>query len=161
MKWVVFWCLLVVVVLIVCFLFLFLFVVYVEIFEKFRIVLVMKLLVNEFFLIMEDGVKVYQKEYVDWFELVFNGIKDEIDIFSQICIVEQMIVFGVDVLVIVLVDFKVLVLVVKKVLDVGIVVVNIDNCFDLQVLQVKKIGVFFVGFDNCKGVWLVGEYLVK
>ncbi|MDF5919153.1 hypothetical protein P4133_03805 [Pseudomonas aeruginosa] len=36
----------------------------------------------------------------------------------------------------------------KKALDAGIVVVNIDNRFDPQVLQAKKIGVPFVGPDN-------------
>lgn len=68
--------------------------------EKPRIALVMKSLANEFFLTMEDGAKAYQKEHADRFELVSNGIKDETDTSSQIRIVEQMIVSGVDALVI-------------------------------------------------------------
>ncbi len=129
--------------------------------EKPRIALVMKSLANEFFLTMEDGAKAYQKEHADRFELVSNGIKDETDTSSQIRIVEQMIVSGVDALVIAPADSKALVPVVKKALDAGIVVVNIDNRFDPQVLQVKKIGVPFVGPDNRKGARLVGEYLAK
>lgn len=129
--------------------------------EKPRIALVMKSLANEFFLTMEDGAKAYQKEHADRFELVSNGIKDETDTSSQIRIVEQMIVSGVDALVIAPADSKALVPVVKKALDAGIVVVNIDNRFDPQVLQAKKIGVPFVGPDNRKGARLVGEYLAK
>ncbi len=121
----------------------------------------MKSLANEFFLTMEDGAKAYQKEHADRFELVSNGIKDETDTSSQIRIVEQMIVSGVDALVIAPADSKALVPVVKKALDAGIVVVNIDNRFDPQVLQAKKIGVPFVGPDNRKGARLVGEYLAK
>ena len=120
----------------------------------------MKSLANEFFLTMEDGAKAYQKEHADRFELVSNGIKDETDTSSQIRIVEQMIVSGVDALVIAPADSKALVPVVKKALDAGIVVVNIDNRFDPQVLQ-AKIGVPFVGPDNRKGARLVGEYLAK
>ena len=51
--------------------------------------------------------------------------------------------------------------VVKKALDAGIVVVNIDNRFDPQVLQAKKIGVPFVGPTTARGARLVGEYLAK
>lgn len=77
--------------------------------EKPRIALVMKSLANEFFLTMEDGAKAYQKEHADRFELVSNGIKDETDTSSQIRIVEQMIVSGVDALVIAPADSKALV----------------------------------------------------
>ncbi|WP_234420762.1 MULTISPECIES: sugar ABC transporter substrate-binding protein [Pseudomonas aeruginosa group] len=129
--------------------------------EKPRIALVMKSLANEFFLTMEDGAKAYQKEHADQFELVSNGIKDETDTSSQIRIVEQMIVSGVDALVIAPADSRALVPVVKKALEAGIVVVNIDNRFDPQVLQAKKLNVPFVGPDNRKGARLVGEYLAK
>ncbi|PTC36342.1 Ribose ABC transport system, periplasmic ribose-binding protein RbsB [Pseudomonas paraeruginosa] len=121
----------------------------------------MKSLANEFFLTMEDGAKAYQKEHADQFELVSNGIKDETDTSSQIRIVEQMIVSGVDALVIAPADSRALVPVVKKALEAGIVVVNIDNRFDPQVLQAKKLNVPFVGPDNRKGARLVGEYLAK
>lgn len=110
---------------------------------------------------MEMGVKEYQKYNVNQFDLIINGIKDEIDIVNQICIVEQMIVLKVDVIVIVFVDLKVFVLVVKKVVDVGIIVVNIDNWFDFDVLKLKNLNVLFVGLDNCKGVCKIGDYFVK
>lgn len=40
---------------------------------------------------------------------------------------------------------------------VGIVVVNIDNCFDVEVLVLVEVSILFVGLDNCEGVCVVGE----
>ncbi|MFK0089263.1 sugar ABC transporter substrate-binding protein [Pseudomonas sp. NPDC090755] len=129
--------------------------------EKPKVALVMKSLANEFFLTMEDGAKAYQKEHAGEFELVSNGIKDETDSSNQIRIVEQMIVAKVDALVIAPADSKALVPVVKKAMDAGITVVNIDNRLDPQVLKSKALSVPFVGPDNRKGARLVGEYLAK
>ncbi len=126
-----------------------------------KVALVMKSLANEFFLTMEDGAKDYQKAHADQFELVSNGIKDESDTASQIRIVEQMIVSGVDALVLAPADSKALVPVVKKAVDAGITVINIDNRLDPEVLQRKGIAVPFVGPDNRKGARLVGDYLAK
>ncbi|MGH8440571.1 MAG: sugar ABC transporter substrate-binding protein [Pseudomonas sp.] len=126
-----------------------------------KVALVMKSLANEFFLTMEDGAKAYQKEHAGEFELVSNGIKDETDSGNQIRIVEQMIVSGVNALVIAPADSKALVPVVKKAMDAGITVVNIDNRLDPDVLKSKNLSVPFVGPDNRKGARLVGEYLAK
>ncbi|AIL61161.1 sugar ABC transporter substrate-binding protein [Pseudomonas alkylphenolica] len=126
-----------------------------------KVALVMKSLANEFFLTMEDGAKAYQKEHAGEFELVSNGIKDETDSGNQIRIVEQMIVSGVNALVIAPADSKALVPVVKKAMDAGITVVNIDNRLDPEVLKSKNLSVPFVGPDNHKGARLVGEYLAK
>ncbi|MEG0862082.1 MAG: sugar ABC transporter substrate-binding protein [Pseudomonas sp.] len=126
-----------------------------------KVALVMKSLANEFFLTMEDGAKAYQKEHAADFELVSNGIKDETDATNQIRIVEQMIVSGVNALVIAPADSKALVPVVKKAMDAGITVVNIDNRLDPEVLKSKNLSVPFVGPDNRKGARLVGEYLAK
>ncbi|WP_263139606.1 sugar ABC transporter substrate-binding protein [Pseudomonas sp. RIT-PI-AD] len=126
-----------------------------------KVALVMKSLANEFFLTMEDGAKAYQKEHAEQFDLVSNGIKDESDTANQIRIVEQMIVSRVDALVIAPADSKALVPVVKKAMDAGIRVVNIDNRLDAEVLKSKGIQVPFVGPDNRKGARLVGEYLAK
>ncbi|MDD2046260.1 sugar ABC transporter substrate-binding protein [Pseudomonas putida] len=126
-----------------------------------KVALVMKSLANEFFLTMEDGAKAYQKEHAGEFELVSNGIKDETDSSNQIRIVEQMIVSGVNALVIAPADSKALVPVVKKAMDAGITVVNIDNRLDPDVLKSKNLSVPFVGPDNRKGARLVGEYLAK
>ncbi|MCP6698130.1 sugar ABC transporter substrate-binding protein [Pseudomonas donghuensis] len=126
-----------------------------------KVALVMKSLANEFFLTMEDGAKAYQKDHANEFELVSNGIKDETDAGNQIRIVEQMIVSGVNALVIAPADSKALVPVVKKAMDAGITVINIDNRLDPEVLKSKNLSVPFVGPDNRKGARLVGEYLAK
>ncbi|HCN44280.1 MAG TPA: LacI family transcriptional regulator [Pseudomonas sp.] len=124
-----------------------------------KVALVMKSLANEFFLTMEDGAKAYQKEHAGEFDLVSNGIKDESDTGNQIGIVEQMIVSGVNALVIAPADSKALVPVIKRAMDAGIIVVNIDNRLDPDVLKSKQLSVPFVGPDNRKGARLVGDYL--
>ncbi|WP_426138912.1 sugar ABC transporter substrate-binding protein [Pseudomonas sp. DWP3-1-2] len=129
--------------------------------DKPKVALVMKSLANEFFLTMEDGAKAYQKEHANEFDLVSNGIKDESDTTNQIRIVEQMIVSKVNALVIAPADSKALVPVIKKAMDAGITVINIDNQLDPDVLKSKGITVPFVGPDNRKGARLVGEYLAK
>lgn len=129
--------------------------------DKPKVALVMKSLANEFFRTMEDGAKAYQKENADKFDLISNGIKDESDTANQIRIVEQMIVSGVNALVIAPADSKALVPVIKKAVDAGITVVNIDNQLDPEVLKSKNLSVPFVGPDNRKGARLVGEYLAR
>ncbi|KJH86767.1 LacI family transcriptional regulator [Pseudomonas fluorescens] len=129
--------------------------------EKPKVALVMKSLANEFFLTMEDGAKAYQKENSADFDLISNGIKDETDTAHQIRIVEQMIVSKVNALVIAPADSKAMVPVIKKAVDAGITVINIDNQLDPAVVKSKNINVPFVGPDNRKGARLVGEYLAK
>ncbi|OLL30778.1 LacI family transcriptional regulator [Burkholderia sp. SRS-W-2-2016] len=129
--------------------------------HKPKVALVMKSLANEFFLTMETGAKDYQKHNPGLFDLVTNGIKDETDTANQIRIVEQMIVSKVDAIVIAPADSKALVPVVKKAVDAGIIVVNIDNRLDQDVLKSKDLNVPFVGPDNAKGAQKVGDYLAK
>lgn len=121
----------------------------------------MKSLANEFFLTMEDGAKAYQKEHSADFDLISNGIKDETDTAGQTRIVEQMILAKVNALVIAPSDSKAMVPVIKKAVDAGITVINIDNQLDPQIVKSKNISVPFVGPDNRKGARLVGEYLAK
>ncbi|MEK6355534.1 MAG: sugar ABC transporter substrate-binding protein [Burkholderia cenocepacia] len=126
-----------------------------------KVALVMKSLANEFFLTMETGAKEYQKHNANQFDLITNGIKDETDTANQISIVEQMIVSKVDAIVLAPADSKALVPVVKKAVDAGIVVVNIDNRLDPDVLKSKNLNVPFVGPDNRKGARKIGDYLAK
>ncbi|MGC4243641.1 MAG: substrate-binding domain-containing protein, partial [Herbaspirillum sp.] len=126
-----------------------------------KVALVMKSLANEFFLNMENGAREYQKANASKFDLIANGIKDEQDTANQIKIVEQMIVSKVNALVIAPADSKALVPVVKKAIDAGIIVVNIDNKLDDAALKEKGITVPFVGPDNRKGAKLAGDYLGK
>ncbi|MDP9663433.1 UNVERIFIED_ORG: ribose transport system substrate-binding protein [Pseudomonas cremoricolorata] len=129
--------------------------------DKPKVALVMKSLANEFFRTMEDGAKAYQKTHADEFDLVANGIKNETDTGEQIRIVEQMVNAGAKALVIAPADSKALVSAVKKAMDQGVVVINIDNRLDPELLKSKSISVPFVGPDNRKGARLVGEYLAK
>lgn len=129
--------------------------------QKPVVALVMKSLANEFFLTMEDGAKAYQKQHAEEFDLISNGIKNESDTSAQIDIVNQMIVKKVDALVIAPADSKALASVIKKAMDAGIKVVNIDNQLDADVLKSKGMEVPFVGPNNRKGAKLVGDYLAK
>lgn len=126
-----------------------------------KVALVMKSLANEFFLTMEDGAKAHQKAHAAQYDLLSNGIKDETDTSSQIKLVEQMIVSRVNALVIAPADSKALVPVLKKAVDAGILVVNIDNKLDDGALKEKGISVPFVGPDNRKAAKAVGDYLAK
>ncbi len=126
-----------------------------------RIALIMKSLANEFFLTMEKGARMHQAAHADRYELLANGIKDELDVGRQTQLVEQMIAQRVDAIVIAPADSKALIAACKKALDAGIVVVNIDNKFDDGVLADKGIKIPFVGPDNRKGARMVGEYTAK
>jgi len=126
-----------------------------------RIALIMKSLANEFFLTMENGARAHQKNHASAYDLLANGIKDELDVARQIDLVEQMIAQKVHALVIAPADSKALVTVCRKALDAGIVVVNIDNKFDDAVLAEKQTRIPFVGPDNRKGARKVGEYLAQ
>ncbi len=129
--------------------------------DKPKVALVMKSLANEFFRTMEDGAKDYQKAHADEFELIANGFKNETDTGEQIRIVEQMVNAGAKALVIAPADSKALVSAVKKAMDQGVVVINIDNRLDPALLKSKGISVPFVGPDNRKGARLVGDYLAN
>ena len=129
--------------------------------KKPKVALVMKSLANEFFLTMETGAKDYQKHNANKFDLITNGIKNETDTAAQINIVEQMINSKVDAIVLAPADSKALVPVVKKAVDAGIIVVNIDNRLDPDVLKSRELNVPFVGPDNRKGAEMVGEELAK
>src|SRR5262245_60579124 len=102
--------------------------------SKPRIALIMKSLANEFFLTMENGAKAHQQAHATDYDLLANGIKDELDVSRQIDLVEQMVAQKVDAIVIAPADSKSLVPVCKKAQQAGIIVVNIDNKFDGEVL---------------------------
>ena len=126
-----------------------------------RIALVMKSLANEFFKTMADGAEAHQKSNSSKYDLVVNGIKDELDVNRQVELVEQMIAQKVDAIVIAPADSKALVSVCRKASDAGIVVVNIDNRFDDEALKEAGLKVPFVGPDNRKGAKQVGDILAS
>ncbi|MBI5388445.1 MAG: sugar ABC transporter substrate-binding protein [Verrucomicrobia bacterium] len=126
-----------------------------------RVALVMKSLANEFFLTMENGARAHQKAHAADYDLIANGIKDELDVSKQVELVEQMIAQKADAIVIAPADSKALVPVCKKALQAGIIVINIDNKFDDAVLAASQSKFPFVGPDNRKGAKAVGDALAK
>jgi ribose transport system substrate-binding protein len=126
-----------------------------------RVALVMKSLANEFFLTMENGARAHHQAHAADYDLLVNGIKDELDVSRQIDLVEQMVAQKVNALVIAPADSKALVPVCKKAKQAGIVVVNIDNKFDDAVLGASDVKFPFVGPDNRKGARAVGEVLAR
>jgi len=126
-----------------------------------RVALIMKSLANEFFQTMEKGARDYQAQHTDQFELISNGIKNETDVGAQINLVNQMIAQKVDAIVLAPADSKALIAVSKKAQQAGILVINIDNKFDVSTLAQEKVKIPFVGPDNRKGAEAVGDYLAK
>jgi ribose transport system substrate-binding protein len=126
-----------------------------------KIALVMKSLANEFFKTMADGAEAHQRAHASEYDLVVNGIKDELDVNKQVELVEQMIAQKVNAIVIAPADSKALVSVCKKASDAGIIVINIDNKFDSGALKEAGLTAPFVGPDNRKGAKLVGDELAK
>jgi ribose transport system substrate-binding protein len=126
-----------------------------------RIALVMKSLANEFFKTMQDGATAHQKAHAAEYELIANGIKDELDVARQVEIVEQMIARQVQAIVIAPADSKALVAVCQRAQAAGVVVINIDNKLDAAVLAERNLRIPFVGPDNRRGARLAGEALAR
>lgn len=122
-----------------------------------RVALVMKSLANEFFSTMAEGAREHQKANADRYELIVNGIKDERDLARQVSLVEDMTAQGVEAIVIAPADSKALVPVLKRAMDQGIVVINIDNKLDDEVLEASGVRIPFIGPDNRAGARKVGE----
>ena len=129
--------------------------------RKPRIALVMKSLANEFFLTMEKGARDHQARHAGDYDLIANGIKDELDVGRQVDLVEQMVAEKVDAIVLAPADSRALVAAAKRAADAGVVVVNIDNRLDAAVLAERGLKVPFVGPDNRKGARLAGEHLAR
>jgi ribose transport system substrate-binding protein len=121
----------------------------------------MKSLANEFFQTMEKGARDYQAEHTSEFDLISNGIKNETDVGAQINLVNQMIAQRVDAIVLAPADSKSLIAVSKKAQKAGILVINIDNKFDVSTLAQENVKIPFVGPDNRKGAKAVGDDLAK
>ena len=127
--------------------------------SKPRIAVIMKSLANEFFVKMEEGTRQHHAENPEQYDLIINGIKDESDLTQQVSLIEQMIALRVDVIVLAPADSKALIPVVKRAMQNGIVVINIDNRLNAALLLDSGINVPFVGPDNFEGAKKVGEYL--
>ncbi len=126
-----------------------------------RVALIMKSLANEYFINMMEGAKAHQLENAEKYELIVNGTKNESDLAQQVSLVEQMMAAQVDILVLAPVNSKGMLPVVKRAIDQGIVVVNIDNRFDQGLLQQMGMSVPFVGPADRAGAKLVGQEVAK
>lgn len=123
------------------------------------VALIMKSLANEFFVTMAEGARDHQAEHSANYELVVNGIKNEIDLTQQVALIDQMIASGVDAIVIAPADSKAIVPALARASAAGIVIVNIDNRLDRDILHEYGIKAPFVGPDNFRGAEEVGRYL--
>ena len=122
-----------------------------------KIALVMKALSNPFFSKMEAGAKEYASEHGIVLEVF--GTELETDVEYQISIINNLITRDYGAIVIAPVDSRKLIPSLKKAIDQGIVVINIDNPLDREALARQGLAIPFVGSDNAKGAALVGNYL--
>ena len=127
--------------------------------EKPEVALIMKSLANEFFKTMAEGAETHQQANPENYDLIVNGIRNETDLTAQVNLVEQMVSRGVDAIVIAPADSKALAPALKRAIDAGVIVVNIDNQLDEQVLTDAKLSIPFVGPDNREGAAMVGKVL--
>jgi ribose transport system substrate-binding protein len=125
--------------------------------KKKRVALVMKSLANEFFKTMAEGAEEHQVAHSGEYDLIVNGIRNETDLTAQVNLVEQMVARGVDALVIAPADSKALAPALKRAVDAGVTVVNIDNKLDDAVLAEAGLKIPFVGPDNREGARMVGD----
>lgn len=129
--------------------------------DKPEVALVMKSLANEFFKTMADGAEKHHSEHAEDYDLIVNGIRNETDIAAQVSLIEQMVSRQVDAIVVAPADSKALVPALKRALDAGVVVVNIDNKLDNEVLSGAGIKIPFVGPDNREGAKMVGDVVAS
>jgi ribose transport system substrate-binding protein len=127
--------------------------------HKPKVGLVMKSLANEFFQQMDAGAKTFAEENSDLFDFQTVGMKDERDFAAQVEAVESYITQQFDVIVIAPADSKAMVEPIKKALDAGIKVINIDVALDPQAMADAGIDLAFFGPDNRAGAKLAGDAL--
>ncbi len=124
--------------------------------------LVMKSLANEFFKTMEEGARKFAAADGS-FTLIPVGMNSETDIDTQVAAMDNFIARKVDLIVIAPSDSVGMVASVKKAINAGIPVINIDVTLDKKAL--KEAGLpenfLFVGPDNAEGAELVGDCLAK
>lgn len=129
--------------------------------DKPVVALVMKSLANEFFKTMADGAEAHHATHSADYELIVNGIRNETDLTAQVNLVEQMVSRGANAIVIAPADSKALVPALKRAVDAGVVVVNIDNQLDAEVLAEAGLKIPFVGPDNREGAKKVGDVVAS
>lgn len=126
--------------------------------EKPRIGLVMKTLTNPFFIDMEKGARRAEQEL--GIALKVATAAQETSIEQQIQLLEDLIASKTDAIVIAPGDSQRLIPALKKAIDAGIKVVNIDNRIDPEaVAQAGLAPIPFISVDNEAGAYKVGKFL--
>ena len=123
------------------------------------VALIMKSLANEFFITMADGARQHQSQSEGAYDLIVNGIKNEVDLAQQVALIDQMIASGVDAIVIAPADSKAVVPALARAMAAGLVVVYIDLQLESDILFEYELRIPFVGPDNFAGAEEVGNYL--
>lgn len=129
--------------------------------DKPKVGLVMKSLANEFFKQMQEGAEAYAAENADKFDFAAVGMKDERDFAAQVDAVENFITQQYDVIVLAPADSKAMVTPVKKALDAGIKVINIDVALDEEAKKQAGVDLAFFGPDNREGARISGMALAE
>jgi ribose transport system substrate-binding protein len=120
----------------------------------------MKTRANPFFAEMENGAVRAEKEL--GITLVVKVASNETSIEEQIQIVNDLVAAKVQAIVIAPGDSQSLVPSLKKALDAGIKVVNIDNRLDPEAVQKAGMGVVpFISVDNDAGAYKAGQFLAQ
>ncbi len=120
--------------------------------------LVMKTLTNPFFIEMEKGARRAEKEL--GITLTVKTAAQETSIEQQIQLVNDLVAAKVEAIVIAPGDSQSLISALKKAVDAGIKVVNIDNRLDPEALKQAGLStVPFLGVDNEAGAYKAGQYL--
>lgn len=129
--------------------------------DKPKVGLVMKSLANEFFKQMQAGAEGYAAKNTDKFSFAAVGMKDERDFAAQVDAVENFVTQQFDVIVLAPADSKAMVTPVKKALEAGIKVINIDVALDEEAKKQAGVDLAFFGPDNREGAKLAGLALAK
>jgi len=129
--------------------------------DKPKVGLVMKSLANEFFKQMQAGAEDYAAKNTDKFSFAAVGMKDERDFAAQVDAVENFVTQQFNVIVLAPADSKAMVTPVKRALEAGIKVINIDVALDEEAKKQAGVDLAFFGPDNREGAKLAGLALAK
>lgn len=125
-----------------------------------NICLIMKTLTNPFFIEMEKGARLAEKEL--GIRLIVKTGAKETSIDQQISIVEDMILQHVDAIVIAPGSSTDLIPVLKKAQDSDIRIVNIDNRLDPQITaKIGLVNIPFISVDNIQGAYLATKTIIQ
>lgn len=129
--------------------------------DKPKVGLVMKSLANEFFRQMQAGAEEYAAQNTDKFAFAAVGMKDERDFAAQVDAIENFITQQYNVIVLAPANSKAMVTPVKKALEAGIKVINIDVALDAEAKAQAGVELAFFGPDNREGAKMVGMALAN